>query len=74
MLAQKKIHACKKILFFKYRNNANESPAEILIHELVVHAIPRATGWHGNAVDNENIVRVQCNLKLRRSERNHPCF
>ena len=51
-----------------------ESPAEILIHELVGHAIPRATGWHGNAVDNENIVRAQCNLKLRRSERNHPCF
>ena len=51
-----------------------ESPSEILVHELVGHAIPRATGWQGNAVDNENIVRAQCKLKLRRSERNHKCF
>ncbi|WP_462267860.1 hypothetical protein [Mucilaginibacter sp.] len=38
----------------------NDSPADILAHELVGHAIPR-TGKSdtGNAVDNENKVRTE---------------
>jgi hypothetical protein len=35
------------------------NPTEILLHELVGHAIPMATDQHGNAVDNENKVRKQ---------------
>ena len=40
-------------------NGRKYNPIEILVHELVGHAIPLATGQHGNAVDNENKVRRQ---------------
>jgi hypothetical protein len=35
------------------------SPTEILVHELVGHAIPRITQKNGDAVDKENLVRKE---------------
>lgn len=52
----------------------NETPAEILIHELVGHAIPFLEKWRGNAVDRENDVRDQLKLDLREKEPEHESF
>jgi hypothetical protein len=41
------------------------NPTEILVHELVGHAIPRATQNNGNAVEKENIVRSEMHWKER---------
>lgn len=36
------------------------TPADILMHEMVGHAIPVATKWDtGNAVDNKNKARAE---------------
>ena len=44
----------------------NEAPNEILMHELVGHAIPNIVGRDsGNAVDNENRVGAENGMKLR---------
>ncbi len=41
-------------------NNLPDTPAQILMHELVGHAIPFTEGTNtGNAIDNENKVRMQ---------------
>ena len=52
-----------------------DDPADILVHELVGHAIPLAVGSDtGNAVDNENKVRAQegkGNNALRAKEPSH---
>jgi RHS repeat-associated protein len=49
-----------------------ESPGEILMHELVGHAIPRVAGSDtGNAVENENKVRRENGLPLRPAEPSH---
>lgn len=46
--------------------------ADILIHELVGHAIPWVAGGDtGNAVDNENKVRADEGKKLRKKEKDH---
>jgi hypothetical protein len=51
------------------------SPKEILIHELVGHAIPRVTNENGNAVDKENIVRKEMNRVERDPNAQYdPCF
>lgn len=43
-----------------------QSSAELLMHELVVHAIPNITGVDtGRGLDNENIVRRENNMPLR---------
>jgi hypothetical protein len=41
------------------------SPTEILVHELVGHAIPRVTQNNGNAIDKENVVRKEMHWKER---------
>ena len=42
------------------------SPSEVLMHELVGHAIPHVVGGGtGNAIQNENIVRQELNKPLR---------
>jgi RHS repeat-associated protein len=41
------------------------NPTEILVHELVGHAIPRVTHNNGNAVDKENAVRNEMHWKER---------
>lgn len=50
-----------------------ETPASILIHELVGHAIPSAVGSDtGNAVSNENKVRIELpNADLRKRDPDH---
>jgi hypothetical protein len=51
------------------------TPTEILVHELVGHAIPRATNKNGNAIDNENKVRAQMRWKERDpNAAEDPCF
>jgi RHS repeat-associated protein len=48
------------------------SPADILAHELVGHAIPRIVGGGtGNAVRNENIVRREAGIPLRPDDPDH---
>ena len=49
-----------------------DSPADILAHELVGHAIPHITKTDtGNAVDNENKVKKDTNSPERAKEPNH---
>lgn len=50
-----------------------QSPADVLMHELVGHAIPGAVGSDtGNAVGNENKVRIQIpDADLRKMDDNH---
>jgi RHS repeat-associated protein len=49
-----------------------ESPADILAHELVGHAIPKVVGKDtGNAVENGNKVRAQTGKQLRGAEPQH---
>ena len=54
-------------------NILDYNAADILLHELVGHAIPKITGnsWTGNAIDNENIVRRGLKLKERKKEDYH---
>jgi hypothetical protein len=48
------------------------TPADILMHELVGHAIPRMIGGgSGNAVTNENRVRSQTGEPLRQADPLH---
>lgn len=50
----------------------NRGPEDILVHELVGHAIPHTVGTDtGNAVENENRVRRELNLPLRAPEPSH---
>jgi hypothetical protein len=49
-----------------------DDPADVLAHELVGHAIPRAVGSDtGNAVQNENKVRKENGDPLRKEEPEH---
>jgi len=54
-----------------------QSAGDVLMHELVGHAIPYITKPNtGNSVDNENKVRKQLqkrdeNIQIRQSEPNH---
>ena len=51
------------------------TPAQILMHELVGHAIPQiGIGDTGNAIDNENKVRLELGLPQRESNRYHGEF
>ncbi len=44
----------------------------ILMRELVGHALPIINGkMNGNAVTNENVVRAQLNITLRKPEIDH---
>jgi hypothetical protein len=54
-------------------SSLTESPAMILMHELVGHAIPGAVGSDtGNAVSNENKVRIEIpEADLRKREPDH---
>jgi hypothetical protein len=48
-------------------------PADIVMHELVGHAIPYLVGRDtGNGIKNENKVRTDLGLPLRQVEENHP--
>lgn len=47
-------------------NPLTQSSAELLMHELVVHAIPNVTGVDvGRGLDNENRVRAEVGMPLR---------
>ncbi len=49
-----------------------KSAAEVLLHELVGHAIPNLKGTDtGNAVDNENRAREQTKDPLRKRDKKH---
>ncbi|GHV58263.1 hypothetical protein AGMMS49579_25450 [Spirochaetia bacterium] len=50
------------------------TPKDILIHEIIGHAIPRMLEINGNAVVNENIVRKEMKWKERADEISHTCF
>lgn len=53
-------------------DTAKKSAAEILIHEFVGHAAPRLLGKEtGNAIENENIVRVELGLPERIVDKKH---
>ncbi len=56
-------------LFFRI-----ETPEEILIHELVGHAVPILLQIQGNAVYLENYVRLELKLLPRYMEEFHTCF
>jgi len=50
----------------------NDKPADILAHELVGHAIPKAAGnTNGNAVVEENKVRAETGNQQRQAEPSH---
>ena len=57
-------------------NDLPDTPAQILMHELVGHAIPFTEGTNtGNAIDNENKVRIQLKEgqnQERAKDPNHP--
>ena len=61
--------------YIAHDTNGNEvkKPAgEVLIHEIVGHAVPAIVGTEtGNAVKNENIVRRELNLPERVDEEKH---
>lgn len=49
------------------------SPEEILLHELVGHAIPvKLKKTKGSAIKNENVVREELNLEKRKDTDNDP--
>ncbi len=53
-------------------NALEDGPAEILSHEIVGHAAPKVLGSDtGNAVENENKVRLQLNKPLRERDDGH---
>jgi len=50
-----------------------QTPADLLMHELIVHAIPNMTGVDmNNGVENENRVRRERNLPERGPDDLHP--
>ncbi len=54
------------------QDGVRSSPAQILAHELVGHAIPMTFGGGtGNAITNENIVRSQTGAPLRTPDPEH---
>ncbi|WP_268848913.1 hypothetical protein [Flavobacterium aestivum] len=56
----------------KNGNPLADNPADILVHELVGHAIPHITKTDtGNAVDNENKVRAEQQTPERKPEPLH---
>jgi len=69
---------CKtKIVFIDKQGKEYEktmTPEEILIHELIGHAIPILESWNGDAISRENEVRLQLNMDLRKTEENHGSF
>ncbi len=56
-------------------NPLRDTPADILVHEIVGHAVPQAVGSDtGNAVKNENKARAQYDKQnncLRKEEPDH---
>lgn len=51
-----------------------QSAADILMHELVGHAIPRIAPSRidtGNAIKNENIIRKELNVEERKEDEDH---
>ena len=50
------------------------SPEEILIHELIGHAIPILEKWNGNAIKLENLVREELMLFKRKEDPEHVCY
>ena len=54
--------------------NMKQSAADILMHELVGHAIPRIAPSRidtGNAIKNENIIRKELNVEERKEDEKH---
>jgi hypothetical protein len=47
---------------------------EVMIHEIVGHAIPAATKTKGNAVANENQIRAEMRWDLRKAEAKHDSY
>ena len=47
---------------------------EVLIHELIGHAIPILEKWNGNAINLENAVREELKLFKRKEDQNHVCY
>ena len=53
-------------------NALEDGPAEILSHEIVGHAAPKVLGSDtGNAIENENKVRLQLDKPLRERDDSH---
>ncbi|CAM1367949.1 conserved hypothetical protein [Tenacibaculum litopenaei] len=56
-------------------NQLRDEPADILVHEIIEHAVPKMVGSDtGNAVKNENKARAQYDKQnncQRASEPNH---
>ena len=55
-------------MYDKNNQPLEQSPADILMHEIFGHAIPKiinADYSTGNAIKNENIIRRELNLKER---------
>ena len=50
------------------------SPQEVMVHELIGHAIPILERWNGNAIDRENQIRQQLKLLLRKKDETHICI
>lgn len=50
------------------------SYSEVLFHEIAGHVIPKLDNKNGNAIDIENIIRLQLHLPLRKRDPNHECF
>ena len=58
----------KHVVYDKNNQPLEQSPADILMHEIFGHAIPKiinADYSTGNAIKNENIIRRELNLKER---------
>jgi len=50
-----------------------QTPGDILMHELLVHAIPGVTGVNvGNGLENENQLRRERNMRERGPDAQHP--
>lgn len=64
----------------KLKNNCGEekivqnSEAEILLHEIVGHAVPIILQQQGDAVYLENYVRQELHLLPRVPQEAHPCY
>ena len=50
------------------------SPCGVLIHELSGHLLPEVNNTNGNAIENENAIRTQLGLPLRKEDAAHVCF
>ena len=51
-----------------------QSAADILMHELIGHAIPRLVHSSidtGNAIKNENVIRQELNIEKRKEDEKH---